>query len=200
MRLKIPRSRMVEAYQLPDLHFPKYTTQLLNLANRVAQGTRPKVVGQMSELVPQYRKEAQTPSLSGWESWYNTSHPDALREATDKVWSRIQAMRQAMDQIDRPMVESWVKDLVITKTYIGLYYQQMILSEIAAQEGLPWRLATPEEEAQGVDGYVGERAYSVKPTSYQTMDALPETIAATMVYYWVDASGGLRVEVEEKGE
>ena len=33
--------------------FPKYTTQLMNLANQTAQGTRPKVVGQMSELFPQ---------------------------------------------------------------------------------------------------------------------------------------------------
>ena len=31
--------------------FPKYTTQLINLANQNAQGTRPKVVGQMSELI-----------------------------------------------------------------------------------------------------------------------------------------------------
>jgi hypothetical protein len=31
--------------------FPKYATQLLNLANQNAQGTRPKIVGQMSELI-----------------------------------------------------------------------------------------------------------------------------------------------------
>jgi hypothetical protein len=31
--------------------FPKYTTQLMNLANQNAQGTRPRVVGQMSELI-----------------------------------------------------------------------------------------------------------------------------------------------------
>lgn len=31
--------------------FPKYTTQIMNLANQNAQGTRPAVVGQMSELI-----------------------------------------------------------------------------------------------------------------------------------------------------
>jgi len=31
--------------------FPKYTTQIINIANQNAQGTRPKVVGQMSELI-----------------------------------------------------------------------------------------------------------------------------------------------------
>lgn len=31
--------------------FPRYTTQILNLANQDAQGTRPRVVGQLSELI-----------------------------------------------------------------------------------------------------------------------------------------------------
>lgn len=34
--------------------FPKYTTQLMNLANSNAQGTRPKVVSQMSELIQEF--------------------------------------------------------------------------------------------------------------------------------------------------
>ena len=34
--------------------FPKYTSQLINWANQNAQGTRPKVVGQMSDLFPEF--------------------------------------------------------------------------------------------------------------------------------------------------
>ena len=34
--------------------FPKYTTQLINLANQNAGGTRPRVVGQMSELIKEF--------------------------------------------------------------------------------------------------------------------------------------------------
>ncbi|MYE37975.1 MAG: MjaI family restriction endonuclease [Candidatus Spechtbacteria bacterium SB0662_bin_43] len=34
--------------------FPKYATQILNLANRNAQGTRPKIVGNMSELIQEF--------------------------------------------------------------------------------------------------------------------------------------------------
>ncbi len=36
------------------LEFPKYTTQLMNLANQNSQGTRPKVVGQMSDLIQEF--------------------------------------------------------------------------------------------------------------------------------------------------
>ena len=35
-----------------DYDFPKYTSQLINCANQNAQGTRPKQVGQLSELFP----------------------------------------------------------------------------------------------------------------------------------------------------
>lgn len=34
--------------------FPKYTTQIINLVNSNAQGTRPEVVGQMSELIQEF--------------------------------------------------------------------------------------------------------------------------------------------------
>ena len=37
-----------------DYEFPKYTSQLINWANQNAQGTRPVVVGQMSELFPEF--------------------------------------------------------------------------------------------------------------------------------------------------
>ena len=41
----------IEAYNESDsFPFPKYTSQLINLANQNAQGTRPAVVGQMSDL------------------------------------------------------------------------------------------------------------------------------------------------------
>jgi hypothetical protein len=42
--------------------------QLLNLANQNAQGTRPKIVGQMSELIEQFGGK----SLDEWERWYLT--------------------------------------------------------------------------------------------------------------------------------
>ena len=35
--------------------FPKYTTRIINLANQNAQGTRPRIVGQMTDLFFQER-------------------------------------------------------------------------------------------------------------------------------------------------
>lgn len=51
--MKKVRIKNKEVTQLLDsevVSFPKYATQLINLANQNAQGTRPEVVGQMSDL------------------------------------------------------------------------------------------------------------------------------------------------------
>lgn len=69
--------------------FPKYTTQLINMANQNAQGTRPKVVGQMSELINQ----CPVKSYSCWKEWYLESHPDAIDNATDEIFPMIQIGR-----------------------------------------------------------------------------------------------------------
>ncbi|MBU5625852.1 MjaI family restriction endonuclease [Oscillibacter sp. MSJ-2] len=177
--------------------FPKYTTQLMNLANQTVKGTIPKMVGQMSELYPEYRRSTEEPSVEGWEKWYLERNPDTIDRATDKICHHIDRLREAIGLIDRDMIRNWVEDLVIFKTYQGLYYQQLILEEIAAERGEPWRLATPEEEAQGVDGYVGDQAYSVKPSTYKSMDRLPETLHGKMVFYRKNAAGELVFEVEE---
>ena len=52
IKLKNDEIKKLLAVESPD--FPKYSTQILNLANKNAQGTRPKVVGQMTELIQEF--------------------------------------------------------------------------------------------------------------------------------------------------
>ena len=110
---------------VPD--FPKYTSQLMNWANQNAQGTRPRVVGQLSELFPQYRKECgdgEEISIWGWERWYSERYPDSIDEAADKIFHQMEHLKEAIQLIDLDMIRRWVYDLVITKTYNGLYIQK----------------------------------------------------------------------------
>ena len=194
-RLLITKAELEDNYDFPEVCFPKYTSQLINWANQNAQGTRPRVVGQMSELFPAYREEAEEHSIEEWANWYLDRHPDALEVATDKIENQIENLKEAIQLIDRDMIKSWVYDLVINKTYIGLYYQQVILSYMAGEARKPWRLATPNEEARGIDGFVGKTPYSVKPNSYKTKGRLPEQIDVTMIFYKVKSNGDLNIEV-----
>ena len=39
----------------------------------------------------------------------------------------VEELKKAINQIDEKMVKSWVEDLVIDKTFIGLKFQEGIL-------------------------------------------------------------------------
>lgn len=176
--------------------FPKYTSQLINWANQNAQGTRPVVVGQMSELFPKFMSSSEDITIENWHNWYVERYPDAFEKASGKIYAQVQNLREAITLIDRDMVERWVEDLVIAKTFNGLYVQKAILASLAERMGTTYRLSTPDEEAVGIDGYVGDVPYSVKPDTYKTMNRLSETIDVQMIYYSKKKSG-LTIEVEE---
>lgn len=196
MKFVIKKEELSVLNGIETPEFPKYTSQLINWANQNAQGTRPRVVGQLSDLFPEYEQECDAVSIDGWREWYLKHYPDAIKTATDKIFSQVENLKVAIQLIDKAMVEKWVNDLVISKTYNGLYVQEAILSKLAEKLGVDYRLATADEESQGIDGYVGNTAYSVKPDSYKTMNRLSETISVKMIFY-TKKDSGLTIEVEE---
>ena len=191
------KNESIVAYNESDeFEFPKYTSQLINWANQNAQGTRPVVVGQMSELFPEFVATGEEITIENWRKWYTERYPDAFDKATDKIFAQVQNLRNAIPLIDREMVMRLVEDLVINKTFNGMYVQKAILSSLAERKGTTFRLATPAEESIGIDGYVGDTPYSVKPDTYKTMGRLSETIDVKMIYY-TKTKTGLKIEVEE---
>lgn len=176
--------------------FPKYTSQLINWANQNAQGTRARVVGQMSDLFPEFMASNEDITIDNWRRWYNERYPDALEMATDKIYAQIQNLKDAIPLIDRDMVRNWVEDLVIQKTFNGMYLQNAILASLADRLDTEYRLATPEEESKGIDGFIGETPYSVKPETYKTMGRLSEVINVRMIFY-SKTDNGLKIEVED---
>ena len=191
------KNEKIERYNDADsFSFPKYTSQLINWANQNAQGTRPVVVGQLSELFPEFMASGEEITIENWKKWYTKKYPDAFKKATDKIFNQVQNLTVAIQQIDREMVENWVEDLVINKTFNGLYVQKAILAYLAEIQHKPFRLAESSEESVGIDGYVGDVPYSIKPDTYKTMGRLSETFSVKMIYY-TKTKTGLTFEVEE---
>lgn len=191
------KEKDIEKYnKSAGVDFPKYTSQLINWANQNAQGTRPSVVGQMSELFPAFMASATEITVEAWEKWYTDEYPAAVGIATDKIYMQVENLKRAIVLIDRKMIENWVKDLIFLKTYNGMYVQEAVLAFLAERQGVPYRLASPAEEAKGIDGFVGGTPYSVKPDTYKTMGRLSEEIPVKMVYY-TKAKTGLNIEVED---
>ncbi|TXJ38566.1 MjaI family restriction endonuclease [Brachyspira aalborgi] len=193
MTLTIKNEELLELNESSTPQFPKYTSQLINLANQNAQGTRPKVVGQLSELFQEYQKNTDEISIDTWEKWYLSKYPKAIEDATNRIYEQIQNLKNAITLIDRDMIQKWVKDLIITKTYNGLYIQKAIFSKIAKIKQKDFRLAKTEEEAIGIDGYIDNVPYSIKPDTYKTMSRLSESIEVKIIYYTKTKSG---IEIE----
>ncbi|MEO0092831.1 MAG: MjaI family restriction endonuclease [candidate division WOR-3 bacterium] len=179
MIIKITIEEIRKYLDIDTPEFPKYVAPLINLANQYAQGTRPRVVGQMSELIQEF--EGKT--LSEWEEWYLKKKPNAIKNATEKILQKLRELRNAMNKIDRETVEKWVKDLVIVKTFAGLRFHEAILKKGAEIKGTNYRLAEPDEESKGIDGYIGDIPVSIKPHTYEVKAALPEHIAIKIIIY-----------------
>ncbi|NLD65533.1 MAG: MjaI family restriction endonuclease [Crenarchaeota archaeon] len=189
MELIIKNSRITQDIAGKITEFPKYTSQLMNLANQNAQGTRPKVVGQLSDLIQECPKK----TYKEWVNWYNQKTPTAIDDATEKVYEMIQNLNNAIKQIDKALVRKWVEDLVLTKTFVGLCFQESILKVIAERRLVNYRLATSIEESQNIDGYIGDIPVSIKPITYKTKNMLHENINVKIIYY-EKLKDGIKVE------
>lgn len=178
-KVKMKNNEVERLSNASQYDFPKYATQIINLLNSNAQGTRPAVVGQMSELIQEFDGK----SLDEWILWYNERQPNAVHDATEKIFGMYQLMSEAFGAITREMIEAWVKDLVYTKTYCGLKFQSAIIAFLADKVQKPYRLANVEEEANGIDGFIGDTPIQIKSITYKIEGRLPENIEVPIVYY-----------------
>ena len=166
MKKKISVKAIQDAVGAPQYEFPKYTTQVINLVNGNAGGTRPKVVGQMSELIQEFPGK----TIQEWIEWYGAKQPEAVDKATEKIYEMYLAMQKAFTQIDKEL------------TFCGLKFQEAILKYIADELHVSYRLATIEEEAQNVDGYVNDKPVQIKATSYRLKNTA-EVIEVPIIFY-----------------
>jgi len=184
-KIKIKYDEIEKAFGIEKYEFPKYVTQILNMVNQNAQGTRPKVVGQLSDLIQEFNGN----NVSEWRDWYLKRCPTAIEDATNKIYSKLLEMKKSANKIDKKMIRKWVEDLVITKTFTGLKFQSAIIKKIAELENKPYRLANKEEEAKGIDGFIGNEPVSIKPDTYKIEKRLMENIGVHIIYYRKEKNG-----------
>ena len=76
-KLSLSDKEIRKLLDIIEYDFPKYTTQIINIASQNAQATRPKVVGQMSELIEEFPGR----TYEEWEKWYLEHYPDTISKA-----------------------------------------------------------------------------------------------------------------------
>lgn len=187
-----------------DPEFPKYTTQIMNTANQNAQATRSRVVGQMSELIQEYKEEYPEGTFEDWKRYYYEEYDgeERIEEATEKLFAMVEKMREAAMEIDEEMANRWIEDLVLYKTYTGLgRNEEAIFEKLSREYGLEYSRSTPSEESKGIDGYLGDQPVSIKPITYKQKSRLQEDIGAPIVYYEeYKSNDNLKLHLEELDE
>ena len=191
MRITIKPAEVRELLDAPPPTLPTYVSPILNLANRFAGGTRPRVVGQMSELLQEFDGR----SLEEWAAWYQERHPDAIAQAIRLIRSKLADFKRVINNITDEGIELWVRDLVLVNTFIGLKFQEAILKKVAEATGLDYSLASPEQEARGVDGVIGNSEVSIKPTPWRDQVIQRETLQGVLIYYQ-KTDDGLEIEFQ----
>ena len=146
----------------------------------------------MSELIQEFDGK----TLKEWESWYLSRYADRLDLARDRIKAMVTKLRLAITAIDDEMIDAWLRDLVIVKTFVGLRFQEAILAEVARVVGGTYRLSEASEESRGIDGYVNSVPVSIKPVTYKVKSQLPESLEGSIVYY-EKIDNDLRVEFNE---
>lgn len=192
MKIKISKNEIMQFFNIDDQKLKTYEAPIINLANTYAWGTRPAIVGQMSELIQQF----QGKTIVEWEEWYSQQKPMAIKTATEIIYQKLQLFKSIIEKIDQKTVEKWVRDLVITKTFTGLKFQEVILKKAADLKKEKYRLALPEEESKGIDGFVGNIPISIKPDTYRLKASLPEEINLKIIYY-SKKKDGIEVDFKE---
>ena len=118
----------------------------------------------------------------------------------------LKKFKDVIDRLDRETVKKWVEDLILVKTYIGLRVQEPILSYFSRKLGETYRIATPEEESKGIDGYIGEYSISIKKMTYKDKRGIAEERPSgdVVIYYEKDEDNNIVIlEIEsltEKGD
>jgi hypothetical protein len=178
------RERFVaeEVEEFP-VDMPKYTTYLLNPAINLSQSNRPEVVGQMNEIIEEFRAKHPDGTFQDWVRFYFEEHDgeERLEEATEKAVPMVKKMKEAFEEVDEEMTRNYLRDLVLFKTYEGFDIQETILRKLGEVYEAEIGRAATEDESKGIDRYVGEQPVSIKPVTYR--DSLQEIIDVPIVYY-----------------
>jgi len=151
------------------IDFPKYTTQLLNPANKFSQATRVDVVGDMNKLTRQFNTDNPNGDFVDWVDFYYNQRQGHQRiaRAVERLMPMVEKMRSAFEQIDEEMCREFVRDLVLYKTYRGFDVEKMILDRLATKFSVDSKKSSSAEESDGIDGYLSGRPVQIKPQSYK---------------------------------
>lgn len=144
--------------------WPRYTTQILNIAGQNAQCFNANKIGSMKEHWLEFTATGQPDTLENWEAFWFTKHTEEdLVWAANKLFSKVSEMPIDTTVITAELCRDYVEEVIFNKTHFGMGGESAAIRAAAEYFGLPFRFSNAEEESQGIDGWIGDKPVQVKP-------------------------------------
>jgi len=190
----------------PEL--PTYTSGFINDVNGWAGGSKAENVGQVSELIKQFRQEKPNGNLEEWINFHQslegsdiqvlkgrgrtkrlkTVQMAGIEQGVQDIMQKMKEVKNNINQLSEENVRSWLQNLVFEKTYCGLEAQELILRHIASGHNFEWMLGSVEDEKQGIDGFIidqnGPKFFplQIKSSSYSNKHKIEHFICPVVTY------------------
>jgi len=184
-----------------DVHVKKYQPEFLNIVNKYGHGNDTDIVGMVSQVIKDYRKTTETPTLEGWKEYHGQLKDiEGIEAGVEKNWAQFKKMKEAIDKIDKDTVKYWLKNLVYNKTFAGLQAQDMLLKDIANRmtkekgETYSYINGDADDERAQIDGYIkapdGKMCgLQIKSDSYRSHNTVEGNAPVPYVYYELKEDG-----------
>lgn len=169
--------------------FPGLTAELIALASRLSGATTRKKLGNPMAVIEEFKGK----QFEDWASFYEEERPGAIDTASNEIFDTIEKLRQALGQVDEQLVRHWVEEAVLKRTYAVWRIHETILKHIAKLQGKAFRQADDGEVEEGIDGFIDERPFSVRPVSHYFKGPPEEEAEQVDVVYYEKAKNGLKI-------
>lgn len=199
--LKYPDGQNLFEINAQDDHIAKYQSEFLNIVNKHGHGNDAAIVGMVSQVIKNYRKQSDSPSLDGWKEYHQKlTDIKGIEFGVEKNWAQFQEMKKAIDAIDKDVLRYWLKNLVYNKTFAGLQAQDMVLKDIARrlseerEQEYSYCNGDADDERAQIDGYIINPdnkvcGLQVKSDSYKSHNTVERNAPVKYVYYKLNQDG-----------
>lgn len=142
--------------------WPRYATQLMNIAGQNCKATSPKNIGSCKDAWTQMRSQGIPGTLQNWIDFYNRVHGEQkLVDAGKRI--HVMLLKMGIEWISEDMAIDYAKEIAYNKTHMGLGGEEMAVEAVAQYFGKEFRFSTLEEESQGTDAWIDGKPVQVKP-------------------------------------
>jgi hypothetical protein len=159
--IKLTAKHYKPVFQTNRREWPKYSTQILNIASQNCKATSTRNIGSIKELWLEMRQSGIRGTLKNWTNFYNSKKGETiLDDAGKKLYQMI--LKMGVINIDEEMCIDYVKETVYNKTHMGLAGEEMAVEVVADYFKLDYRFSNAEEEKEGIDAWIGDVPVQVK--------------------------------------